>query len=240
MTWSNLTRPIPSRRGVLGLLLLSACGRKKIHTATPPVRASPARLPAQVPAPGPDSPTGPVIQQGIASWYGQPYHGRRTANGETYDMETMVAAHRTLPFQTWIRVRNVSNGKTADVRIIDRGPFVGNRIIDLSHAAARQIDLIGPGVAEVELRVISAPVSPGTDAFAVQVGAFRQRANAERNVELMRATYGFAAMVDRPGEPVLYRVLAGKEPTAEAAEVLARRIRTQQNTPQAFVVRLDP
>ena len=240
MTWSNMTRPIPSRRGVLVLLLLSACGRKKIHTATLPLRPSPARFPAQVPAPGPDSPTGPVVQQGIASWYGQPYHGRRTANGETYDMEAMVAAHRTLPFQTWIRVRNVSNGKTADVRIIDRGPFVGNRIIDLSHAAARQIDLIGPGVAEVELRVISVPVSPGIEAFAVQVGAFRQRANAERNVELMRGTYGFAALVERPGEPAMYRVLAGKEPTAEAAEVLARRIRTQQNAPQAFVVRLDP
>ncbi len=82
---------------------------------------------------------------GIASWYGHPYHGRQAANGEIYDMEKLTAAHRTLPFDTWVRVENISNGKTVEVRITDRGPFVGDRIIDLSHAAAREIEMIGPG-----------------------------------------------------------------------------------------------
>jgi rare lipoprotein A len=154
-------------------------------------------------------------------------------------METLVAAHRTLPFQTWIRVRNVSNGKTVDVRIMDRGPFVGNRILDLSHAAAQAIELIGPGVAEVELSVITAPEPVSSGAFAVQVGAFRDRINADRDVDVMRKAYGSAAIAERSGDPVLFRVLAGSEPSPEAAEVLAQRIRVEQNTPQAFVVRLD-
>jgi rare lipoprotein A len=154
-------------------------------------------------------------------------------------METLVAAHRTLPFQTWIRVRNVSNGKTVDVRIMDRGPFVGNRIIDLSHAAAQAIELIGPGVAEVELSVITAPEPVSSGAFGVQVGAFRDRANADRDVDLMRKAYGAATIAERFGDPVLFRVLAGSEPSPEAAEALAQRIRIEQNTPQAFVVRLD-
>src|SRR6266571_2965650 len=81
-------------------------------------------------------------ERGIASWYGDPYHGRRAANGEIYDMDKMTAAHRTLPFGTWVRVRNLENKKTVDVRITDRGPFVGRRIIDLSHAAAISVGLI--------------------------------------------------------------------------------------------------
>ncbi len=89
-----------------------------------------------------------TAERGLASWYGHPYHGRPAADGEIYDMEKLVAAHRTLPFQTMVRVRNVANDKTVDVRIIDRGPFVAGRIIDLSHAAAVAIGLIGPGVGE--------------------------------------------------------------------------------------------
>lgn len=216
---------IRSRRNVLFVFLLGSCGRKKIKT----------------PVARPVSPSGAAVtQSGIASWYGRPYHGRRTASGEIYDMEAMVAAHRTLPFQTWVRVRNLSSGKTVDVRIIDRGPFVGNRIIDLSHAAAGQIEMIGPGIANVELTVLSAPVPPSAGVFAVQVGAFAERANAERNVQTMRRVYGSATIVERSGEPVLYRVLAGKESSPQAAETLAARIRTEQNIPQAFVVRLDP
>src|SRR5438270_4761933 len=80
-------------------------------------------------------------ETGIASWYGYPYHGRRAANGEIYDMEKMTAAHRTLPFGTWVRVKNLENDKTVDVRITDRGPFVRGRILDLSHAAADSIEM---------------------------------------------------------------------------------------------------
>src|SRR6267143_1798819 len=101
-------------------ILLSGCGGKK--RVRPPVAA---RLGS--------------IETGTASWYGHPYHGRRAANGEIYDMEKLTAAHRTLPFGTWLEVKNLSNDKTVKVRIIDRGPFVGGRILDLSHAAAVSI-----------------------------------------------------------------------------------------------------
>ncbi len=96
-------------------------------------------------------------ETGLASWYGHPYHGRAAANGEIYDMEKFTAAHRTLPFGTVVRVTNLGNGKSVDVRIIDRGPFVAGRIIDLSHAAAKTIEMIGPGVAQVRLDIIAAP-----------------------------------------------------------------------------------
>src|SRR3954451_5073416 len=99
-------------------------------------------------------------QTGIASWYGYPYHGRRAANGEVYDMEAFTAAHRTLPFETWVRVKNLDNSRTVEVRIQDRGPFVNGRIIDLSRAAAREIDLLGPGIAKVKLTIIKPPKNP--------------------------------------------------------------------------------
>jgi rare lipoprotein A len=93
-------------------------------------------------------------EKGIASWYGEPYHGRKTASGEVYDMNAWTAAHRTLPFGTWVEVMNVANSKRVRVRITDRGPFVEGRIIDLSRAAAKEIDLIGPGTGRVRIRVV--------------------------------------------------------------------------------------
>jgi rare lipoprotein A len=155
-------------------------------------------------------------------------------------METLVAAHRTLPFQTRVRVRNLSNDKTVDVRIIDRGPFVAGRIIDLSHAAAKEIDLIGPGVGQVEVTILGAPANPEPALFAVQVGAFREKANADRAQQNMLAAYGTAKAVLRPGDPPVWRILAGQETSEDAAEELAKRVRTEQKEPQAFVVRLDP
>jgi len=202
-------------------IVIAGCGRKKTKVA--------------IPAP----PVGST-ERGIASWYGHPYHGRAAADGEIYDMETLVAAHRTLPFQTRVRVRNLSNDKTVDVRIIDRGPFVQGRVIDLSHAAAKEIDLIGPGFGQVEITVIGVPANPEPALFAVQVGAFREKANAERAEQNMMAAYGAAKAVLRSGDQPMWRILAGREPSPEAAEVLAKRIRAEQNEPQAFVVRLDP
>jgi rare lipoprotein A len=96
-------------------------------------------------------------ETGIASWYGDPYHGRHAANGEVYDMEKLTAAHRTYAFDTWLRVVNLSNDKSVVVRITDRGPFVDHRIIDLSRAAARDIDMLRAGTTKVRLEVIPAP-----------------------------------------------------------------------------------
>jgi rare lipoprotein A len=224
---------------IICAVAISGCGKKKVVAVTPPpVRPAPAPA-APIPSLTPPA-AGTIIERGLASWYGHPYHGRRAADGEIYDMETLVAAHRTLAFQTIVRVHNLSNDKTVDVRIIDRGPFVDGRVIDLSHAAAKQIDLIGPGVARVELVLIGAPATPELAAFAVQIGAFRDKANADRQQQSMIAAYGAAKEVLRQGDPPIWRILAGREPSPEAAEMLARRIRADQHEPQAFVVRLDP
>jgi rare lipoprotein A len=195
---------------------------------------------AAVPVP-PRAVTGEIRdgETGLASWYGHPYHGRPAANGEIYDMEKLTAAHRTLPFGTWVRVVNLGNGQTVDVRITDRGPFVESRIIDLSHAAAVAIALIGPGVAHVRLDILSVPTAAsGESWYAVQAGAFLDRDRAERLRSSLDRDFGSAHLVQRAGSPTLWRVLVGRVPSEEAAAALAQRIRGQTGT--AFVVRLDP
>jgi rare lipoprotein A len=92
--------------------------------------------------------------QGVASWYGYPHHGRMAANGQRFNMYELTAAHRTLPIGTRVRVTNLLNGRAVTVTVTDRGPFVKNRMLDLSYAAARKIDMIGPGTAPVELEII--------------------------------------------------------------------------------------
>src|SRR5512140_1298160 len=127
----------------LALLFITGCSHRSAHVNAP---LAPARL--------------GTTDTGVARWYGFPYHGRRAASGEVYDMQQLTAAHRTLPFQTWIEVTNLSNGKQVDVRINDRGPFAKGRILDLSQAAARDIDMLRAGTARVRLKVIAPPASP--------------------------------------------------------------------------------
>jgi rare lipoprotein A len=177
-------------------------------------------------------------ETGLASWYGHPYHGRPAADGEIYDMEGFTAAHRTLPFGTWVRVVNLNNAKSVDVRITDRGPFVEKRIIDLSHAAAVAIALIGPGVAPVRLDILSVPTTAGQNWYAVQAGAFLDQNRAERLRATYEREYGSARLVLRSGNPPLWRVLVGREPSQDAAAAIAQRIRQEEGT--GFVVRLDP
>ena len=177
-------------------------------------------------------------ETGLASWYGHPYHGRAASNGEIYDMEKLTAAHRTLSFGTMVHVTNLANSKSVDVRIIDRGPFIEGRVIDLSHAAAQAIDLIGPGIAQVRLDILSAPQNLSADnLYAVQAGAFRDRDRAEHLRATMEREYGSARLVLRPGSPSLWRVLVGRESTEEAAGILAQRLRAEVGP--AFIVRLD-
>jgi len=209
--------------GSLGLLLLSCAEKRTVRAAAPPPQ----------PLNG--------IEVGVASWYGHPYHGRASASGEIYDMEQLTAAHRTLPFGTLVRVVNLDNSKTVDVRINDRGPFVDDRIIDLSHAAARAIDLVGPGTARVRLEILQAPAILTPGFFAVQVGAFAVRANAERLCAEMEARYGAAHIVPRPGEPQIWRVLVGQAATVDDAGALVARMRSDQDSrlDHAFVIRQD-
>ena len=178
------------------------------------------------------------VEEGIASWYGIPYNGRRAADGEIYDMETLVAAHKLMPFNTWLRVTNLSNGKAVNVRIIDRGPFVEGRIIDLSKAAARQVDLLAAGITRVRLEVIAAPRDiASNDFYAVQVGSFTSQANAEQVRAQYSQRYGLAQILVRNGAVTSWRVLVGKFPTVDSARQLSNVISAEN--PEIFIVRLD-
>lgn len=163
-------------------------------------------------------------QTGIASWYGEPFHGRRTASGEVYDMESMTAAHRTLPLGTMVRVENRDNGRWVEVRINDRGPFVGGRIVDLSRAAARRLDMLGPGTARVQVTVIQAVENPGLpmwECIEVQVGAFDDPAHAAAlRRRVLEAGYDARSEVSPDG---LSRVIAGPFDSGGDAEAAKRR-----------------
>ncbi|BCD60503.1 rare lipoprotein A [Nitratiruptor sp. YY08-14] len=185
--------------------------------------------------------------RGIASWYGPNFHGKKTSNGETYNMYEYTAAHKTLPMNTMVRVTNLNNGKSTVVRINDRGPFVGNRIIDLSYSAAKKIDMIKTGTAPVELEVLgfggkveNLPGIPKRKVvlnnFAVQIGSFRRYQGAkitrDRNI-LVQGRY--KAVIKKfyvDGLP-LYRVwLTGFRSEKEARDFIAQGL-----YPGAFIIR---
>ena len=174
-------------------------------------------------------------ETGVASWYGKKFHGRMTSNQEPYDMHAMTAAHKSLPLPTYVRVKNLRNNKSIIVRVNDRGPFVQNRIIDLSYSAARKLDMIKTGTSLVEVTAISfdeppkrptvakAPVikespqpEPSTPAtnestVYVQVGAFGDAENARRRFALLRSGGISDAFVleDLSTSPALYRIRIG-------------------------------
>src|SRR6266478_6419077 len=246
----------------LPLLILPGCGSRRPvigrqpppaqPTETPPATEEAAKRSTNVPetpapsavppskrnkpAPAP-APSG-YLEEGNASWYGVPFHGRRASNGEVYDMYKLTAAHRTLPFETMVRVTNLNNGKSTVVRITDRGPFVDNRIIDLSLAAAREVDSIGAGVVPVRVEVLGG-VDPTAGFFTVQVGAFRDRTNAERLRDRLSATYSpiFIQQYDSP-DGVFYRVRVGKISGEDAAHQFGEQLHDRGGF-TSFVTRLD-
>ena len=159
-------------------------------------------------------------QTGIASWYGEPFHGRTTAAGGTYDMDEISAAHQTIPFGAWIRVDNLDNGRSIELDVNDRGPFVRGRILDVSRAAARALEMIGPGTARVRITIIEAAnaVSARGGCVVVQVAAYRERRSAEAKREAV-ARAGFEASIEPYGN--MYRVVAGPfsdEPAVSRAQ----------------------
>ncbi len=167
---------------------------------------------------------GAYRERGIASWYGGKFHGRITANGEVYNMHAMTAAHKTLPFDTVVEVRNLDNGRSTVVRINDRGPFVRGRIIDLSLSAAKEIGMVGPGTARVEIRALRRAEPILTGHYAVQVGSFRDRSSAE---ELTRqpALRSYGSRIESHGG--YHRVLVGHFARRQKALELARTLQRQ-------------
>lgn len=234
------------------LFTLAGCSHRNQNAQVPapapipsaPTSPVPPRYPNAPPS-GPPPPAerqpavpGQYVEEGIASWYGPQFNGHRTSNGEVYDMHDFTAAHRTLPFGTLLRVTNLGNGLQTEVRINDRGPFVANRIIDLSLSAAKAIQMVGPGTAHVRLEVISGP-NPGIGYFGVQVGAFLVKENAEQFRGRLAERYSSVSIVpyDSPNG-LYYRVRVGRVPTEAEAHQLATQLETRDQL-TTFVVRLD-
>lgn len=192
-------------------------------------------------------------ERGVASWYGDKFHGNLTSNREVYDMHAMTAAHKTLPLPTYVRVRNLSNGNTIIVRVNDRGPFVSNRIIDLSYSAAKKLDMIGTGTSLVEVEAITFNDQPGvrvktqpqvasptpataeqpaatasstTAQIYAQIGAFGSRENADRRLALLRSGGIGAAFIleDTSVSPSLYRVRMGPIYNVEQFDLLVAEL----------------
>jgi rare lipoprotein A len=236
---------------LLGVLLAAGCGSKRRPAAKLPPPPSPAteapstagarqtaepRLEASA-----AEPAGPPIhvEQGLASWYGAAYHNRRAANGEVYDMHALTAAHRTLPLNSLVRVVNPKTGSSVVVRITDRGPFVQGRVIDLSLAAAKAVEVWRPGVAPVRLEVLKtpAPLEHG-GRWAVQIGGFGEEKDARRLQDRLSRRYRTANVLAFPSPvgPWWVRVRVLNDDRTRAEEV-ARVAPTDQE--RVFLVRLD-
>ena len=173
------------------------------------------------------------VQEGDASWYGKKFHGRKTSNGETYNMYAMTAAHKTLPMGVYVKVTNKQTGQQSIVRVNDRGPFIAGRIIDLSYSAAKEVGVVEPGTAQVIIEALgykvdsrssrnatyTQPKSYDIGTFAVQVGAFSVKANADRLAADMQTQFGFARVNEGWVEGhKFYRVWVGNFPSLELAE----------------------
>jgi rare lipoprotein A len=191
------------------------------------------------------------VETGMASWYGKKLHGRKTSSGEVYDMEKFTAAHRTLPLGTYVKVKRIDGkGDTVVVKVNDRGPFVEDRIIDLSRAAARPLYLLEDGVAKVTVTALGEEVFRGkggvtlrprpdysSGSFSVQVGAFTVKQNAQRLAKDLKQVHGSAdiSIFDR-GDELFFRVRVGRFQSREDAEQFRDRLVGSGEFTQAFVV----
>lgn len=255
----------------LAAIVLASCGGQTVRDSAPSGSVAIPDLPGDaIPKPEPRSRygNGPVYEvygtqytvlgtssgykeRGVASWYGKKFHGRLTSSREPYDMYEMTAAHKSLPLPTYVKVRNLRNDRTIVVRVNDRGPFVHNRIIDLSYAAALRLDMVQDGTSLVEVTAISFDEPPGDrpvrvvepaappaaapeispevredHEIFVQVGAFGDRANAEKRQATLMAggisrTFIFA---DEAAEPPMFRVRIGPIAGVDDYDVLVSKL----------------
>jgi len=251
---------------LIAVLFLASCGHPKetrVNVPAPPPASPTTELPPSQPPPkasksGENPPPSkpeeeadlaePVIppgtkpietETGLASWYGPPYHNRRGSNGEVYNMHAMTAAHRTFPLGSIVRVTNVKTGNTALVRITDRGPFIPGRIVDLSLAAARKVDVWQPGIAKVKVELMQSGATPGSSGkWAVQIGGMPDEKAATKLADHLTRRYHTA------------NVLRFKSPSGDwwiRIRVLdddrdrAQKLAAETTTPEGavFLVRLD-
>ena len=249
---------------LLSMLLLVSCSHpKQARVSVPPPPAPSVSEPTgtepsasippakeSVPPPGEENselaePTIPAdarplfTETGLASWYGPPYHNRRGSNGEVYNMHAMTAAHRTFPLGSVVRVTNVKTGHVALVRITDRGPFIPGRILDLSLAAARKLDVVQPGVAEVRVELMQSSASFDSGGkWAVQIGGFPHEKEATKLADHLTRRYHTAKVLRfaSPAGDWWIRVRV-QDDDHERAEKLAAETTTSEGA--VFLVRLD-
>lgn len=242
-----------SRTAVLfllaGALLLSGCSHRSARVSVPPPPSIPENPPPAATSSVPSIPSQPApapaigqplfVETGTASWYGPPYHNRKSSDGEIYNMNALTAAHRTLPLGSIVRVTNVSTQHSVVVRITDRGPFIPGRIVDLSLAAAKAVDVWRPGLARVKVELLQtpAPLNAG-GRWAVQIGAFEDQESATELRDHLARRY-HTARVHEFASPtgnwwLQVRVLQDDK---QRAEEVARDTHTAEGA--VFLVRLD-
>jgi rare lipoprotein A len=238
------------------LLLLTACGTPTYTTRVvntpsqaglkPTQRAYEVNGQRYQPIPSADG----FVETGIASWYGKDFHGRKTSNGETYDMYAMTAAHKTLPMNVQLKVTNRDNGRSTVVRVNDRGPFVKGRIVDLSYSAAKELGVVGPGTAPVHIEALGYLDDANTGAtpqyrqlasydvgpFMVQIGAFAVKENAYRLAEKLKSQYGSSAVAEGwVNGQKFYRVRVGLYASMALADEALLRFEAN-GYPSSFIV----
>ena len=249
------------------LILTVGCGAKKTTRSVPPpppslpsgeeTAATKPNSPKPTPSKPPKKDDGKVIassdddefaayennkpiwtEVGYASWYGPPYHNRPGANGEIYDQNAMTAAHKSLPMNSIVRVTNLKTGQKQIVRITDRGPFVGDRVIDLSAAAAKAVDVWRPGTAKVKLEVLFAPADIETGGrWCVQVGAFTKQRDAIELKEKLIRRYHTAKVLEFAGPTGFWVRVRVLEDDKSRAQEVAKIIDVDEGG--VFLVRLD-
>lgn len=184
------------------------------------------------------------VQRGIASWYGTKFHGRKTSNGETYNMYAMTAAHKTLPIPVYVHVKNLDNGRSTVVRVNDRGPFISGRIIDLSYAAAKKLGVDGPGTANVQISVVGSAQSKPADVVRtipltdqpeqdvplfVQMGSFSSHINANNLVQQLIDANESSAKISQlqTNNGLFFRVRVGPLFDIDEANAVLRRLKSK-------------
>lgn len=175
-------------------------------------------------------------ETGVSSWYGKDFHGRKTANGETYDMYGLSAAHRTLPLGASIRVTNLDNYKTVKVKVNDRGPFARNRVLDLSYGAAKELGFVAQGTTRVRIETVE-PIRDSAQ-FTVQAGAFVEEGNAKQLKQRLSRRFDSVSIVSSESNVgKFYRVRVGSYSSEEKAELVASKLTLEGLEP--IVMRKD-
>ena len=250
-------RPVQLLSAALMAVLISACASRQ-HTYSPQDQSQSRQKAGQKPYTVAGKRYEPLsshegfVQEGIASSYGRDFHGRKTSSGEAFDMNAMTAAHKTLPLGVYVKVQHKRTGREIIVRINDRGPFVRERIIDLSEGAARRLDMINEGLAPVRITALGyktgqadgetryqAPVSYDKGSFALQVAALKNRANAYRYADELKGKYGSADVREATvGGGIFYRVRLGRYSSLREAQT-AQESFERKGFPGNFVVAAD-